>query len=373
MSKTRKILSLLVAVVMVFGVFSICAFAADETYTPTDKKSDNSFYTQEWSLSTPVDNKDGTWSVNVNLKTDYGVGGIQFKLDITGNATLKEAVKLTALPDYYGAPQITAKKDGVMLVPVSGSGNSKDSSVINGDILKLTFTVTGSATVGIKNDPKGTSGASVGGSLIAFRTANLAGSDMIVGQKVTVGAAVTMGATATPKLVVKEGTGGVIDTTRTAHMTEDGTKYTVDGLLYGVEVVDIGETIADVFDVKNGTMNVVENDAGSDCGTGAKVEVLDDSGEVVATYIFILFGDIDGDGEIGSGDSALVEAHDGYSYDEDGRIDDSIVLFAGDLDADEEVGSGDAALIEAHDGYSYDSDTSRMSQAEIAELYAPVE
>ena len=40
-----------------------------------------------------------------------------------------------------------------------------------------------------------------------------------------------------------------------------------------------------------------------------------------------------------------------------------------DLDADEEVGLGDSALIEAHDGYSFDEDDGRMSQADIVALY----
>lgn len=341
MSKTRKILSLLVAVVMVFGVFSICTFAADETYTPTDKKSDNSFYTQEWSLSTPVDNKDGTWSVNVNLKTDYGVGGIQFKLDITGNATLKEAVKLTALPDYYGAPQITAKKDGVMLVPVSGSGNSKDSSVINGDILKLTFTVTGSATVGIKNDPKGTSGASVGGSLIAFRTANLAGSDMIVGQKVTVGAAVSMGATATPKLVVKEGKGGVIDTNR--------------GYVYGIDVVE-GETVEDVFEVtEGGNIKITANEnGGAETGTGSLLTVVDANGDPTdEEYYIVIFGDINGDGWMDSLDASYISEYELFIREDfsflSGDLSDDFYLFAGDMSGDGYADSLDAGYISEYE------------------------
>lgn len=381
MSKTRKILSIVLAIVMVFGAFSVCSFAADVSYeSETDAKN----YTQTWALGEPKKSSDGkTWSVDVTLTTNYDTGAIQFVVENTdGNATLT-GVTLNTTNVYYAADVSKTTKGSVIITPKTGGSNADvKGKSINGVIATLTYTVTDGkqAEIVIKNDAK--SASNVGGSLIATRLSGKTGetlvakSTMVVGQTATVGASKLLGdaPAATPELKVIEGTGGVIDTTRTDHITEDGTEYTVDGLLYGVEVVDIGEGIADVFEVENGTMNIVENDAGSDCGTGAKVQVLDNSGEVVATYVFILFGDLDGDGDIGSGDSALVEAHDGYSYDEDdGRIGDSIILLAGDLDADEEVGSGDAALIEAHDGYSYDSDTSRMSQAEIAELYAPAE
>lgn len=374
MSKTRKILSLLVAVVMVFGVFSVCAFAADE-YIPTDKKSDGSYYTQVWSLSEPVDNNDGTWSVNVNLKTNYGVGGIQFKLDITGNATLTNVEKGANLPDYYDAVQKTTDK--VMLVPLSGTGSTKDSSEINGAIVKLTFKVDGAATVGIKKDPKGTTGASVGGSLIAVRTSNLAGQDQIVGQQVTVGEAKSMGKASTPPtLGVIDGTGGVIDTTRTEHISEDGTEYEVTGLIYGVEVCDVededgnatdAQTIEDVFEVVgDGSLNIVENEAGSECGTGTKVEVLDGNGEVVETYILVIFGDLDGDGEITSLDATLAETHEILVYDEDdGEITDTVILFAADVDGDEEVTSLDATLMSTHELLIYDEVDGCMSQAEV--------
>lgn len=374
MSKTRKILSLVIAVAMLISVFAVSAFA----YTPTDVDRNGNAYTQTWALSEARDNGNGTWSVDVSLTTNYKVGPIEFTVENTNNSgvVLSGAALGAAVPAAWNAEINYYNSTGrVMIIPSTAGKNTLDGAVMSGVIATLTYTVAdgASADINIKNDPKG-DGADIGGTLIAARAGDIISDKAVYGQTVlSVGETrhIGGGSAAAPELAVIEGTGGYIDTTRTELVMEDGTEYTVDGVIYGVEVVDQGETISDVFEViGDGSMQIIENDAGSDCGTGVTVNVLDNDGNIVATYKFVLFGDLDGDGEIGLGDSALIEAHDGYSYDEDdGRIGDSLLLLAGDLDADEEVGLGDSALIEAHDGYSFDEDDGRMSQADIVALY----
>ena len=64
MSKTRKLLSVVLALAMLVSVFAVSANA----YGYEDE---NAAYTQTWDLSEPVDNGDGTYSVDVLLKTNY--------------------------------------------------------------------------------------------------------------------------------------------------------------------------------------------------------------------------------------------------------------------------------------------------------------
>lgn len=383
MSKTYKVLSVLLAVAMLFSVVAVSAFAA---YTPTDTDKSGNAYTQTWALSEPVNNGDGTWSVNVSLKTNYPVGSIQFKVANTNNT----GVKLTRVVKGAGfandANVTFSNATGkVAIVPKTAGKTNLACSVVDGVVAVLTYTVESgaSANVNIVNEPKGIEGADVGGSLVATRcgTADHVGDYIadgpgVVGQTVlSVGETRLIGTAATPKLVVIEGTGGVIDTTRTAHVMEDGTEYTVDGLIYGVEICDVEDedgnetsqqTIEDVFEVKDGTMNIVANEAGSDCGTGTIVEVLDADENVVATYILVIFGDLDGDGEVTSLDATLAETHEILIYDEDdGEITDTVVLFAADVDGDEEVTSLDATSVSTHELLIYDEVDGCMSQAEV--------
>lgn len=381
MSKTRKILSLLVAVVMVFGVFSVCALAAGN-----DVKADSdTTHTQEWALSEPQKNSDGSWSVDVTLKTNYPTGAIQFVVtNADGNATLKSATLGAAVPAAYNATiSKNATKGKVMITPQTSNVSVLAGEAVNGVIATLTYTVADGkqATIAIANSPKIVD--NVDGTLLAAYCKDLVSSDMLIGQTVTsTGVSRTLGESAKPELVVKEGTNGVIDTTRTALVTEDESTYTVDGLLYGVETskdVDDGtnnvdQTIADVFEVKNGTMNIVKNDANSSCGTGTKVQVLDKSGNVVATYVLVIFGDINGDGRINSIDANFAELHDiGYypdGDDGDGEITDTVKLFAADVNADGRVNPTDSNMMSLSDiGYYPDGDDGDgvMSQFEIME------
>lgn len=388
MSKTYKVLSVLLAVAMLFSVVAVSAFAA---YTPTDTDKSGNAYTQTWALSEPTNNGDGTWSVNVSLTTNYPVGSIQFKIANTNNTGVKltKAVKGAAFANDANVTFSNATGK-VTIVPKTTGKTNLACAVVNGVIATLTYTVESgaSADINIVNDPKGTVGTDVGGSLIATRcgTAQLVGDYIadgpgVYGQTVLgVGESRHIGESAKPELVVIEGTNGVIDTKKTTLTNEDESTYKVDGLIYGVETsgdVDDGtdnydQTIADVFEVKNGTMNIVKNDVNSTCGTGTKVQVLDKTGNVVATYVLVIFGDVNGDGKINNNDASIVKLHNLGYYDDgddgDGEITDSVKLLAGDVDGDRRVNNNDASYMKMHNiGYYPDGDDGdgAMSQAEI--------
>lgn len=374
MSKTYKVLSVLLAVAMLFSVVAVSAFAA---YTPTDTDKSGNAYTQTWALSEPVNNGDGTWSVNVSLKTNYPVGSIQFKVANTNNT----GVKLTRVVKGAGfandANVTFSNATGkVAIVPKTAGKTNLACSVVDGVVAVLTYTVESgaSANVNIVNEPKGIEGADVGGSLVATRcgTADHVGDYIadgpgVVGQTVlSVGETRLIGTAATPKLAVIEGTGGVIDITRTAAVDSDGTSYTVDGYIYGVEPENY-EAITDVFEVKNGTMEIVNNAYGSDCGTGTLVKVKDKSGSVVAKYVLIIFGDVDGDGQITGEDALTMIYSDAYMLEQYSTYNLEAVpqlWFAGDLDGDSYISGEDALSAIYHDAWMYGT-TYRMYQSDV--------
>ena len=368
MSKTRKLLSVITAVAMLLSVLAVSVFAGIGYSDDTDNT-----HTQTWTLSTPVDNGDGTYSVDVSLTTTYATGAIEFMIENTDTAVaeLSDAVAGAALP--YDADVTFSYTTGkVMIVPVTAGKTFLPGAAIDGVIVTLTFAYAGegSATINIAEDPKAT--VNVGGTLIAAYAENLLDGSVKVGQVATfadnsqvIGAA----AGEAPTLAVIDGTIGVINTDYTEYMDESGYSFEVNGYIYGVEVED-GETIDSVFEVVgDGYMQIIENEYGCDCGTGVMVYVCDNNSEIVEKYIFVLFGDINGDGAVDSFDAALLEAHDGYAYDEDdGQITDTAVLLAGDVDASGSADAFDAAAVEAHDGYAYDEDDGRMQQADVLAL-----
>lgn len=363
MSKTRKILSLLVAVVMVFGVFSVCALAAGN-----DVKADSdTTHTQEWALSEPQKNSDGSWSVDVTLKTNYPTGAIQFVVtNADGNATLKSATLGAAVPAAYNATiSKNATKGKVMITPQTSNVSVLAGEAVDGVIATLTYTVADGkqATIAIANSPKTVD--NVDGTLLAAYCKDLVSSDMLIGQTVTsTGVSRTLGESAKPELYVIEGTGGVIDTTRTdLNKVGDGA---VTGYIYGVEPEEY-QPITDVFAVKNGTMEIVNNSYDSDCGTGTLVQVKNKAGTVVETYVLIIFGDLDGDGAITGEDALTMIYSDAYmleQYETYNLESVPYLWFAGDIDVDNNISGEDAINAIYHDAYMYGNNY-RLYQSEV--------
>lgn len=359
MSKSRKILSVVVALMMVVASFAVTASAA--YYYESDDEVAN--YTQAWALSEPVDNGDGTWSVDVSLTTNYATGAIQFVVTNTNTAAadVKSVALGNAIPDDYNA-EISEKDGKIIIVPSTAGVDTITGVAINGVIAKIVYTYsgTGSATIAIENNAK--SKINPNGSLIATRVTDddVVNGDMITGQTVTsTGASRVIGdAAVAPELAVIDGTIGVINTDKTEYSAG-----TCDGYIYGVEP-ESGEAVNDVFEViGDGTMNIVANGSGSDAGTGTIVEVLDSSDTVVATYVLIIFGDVNGDGAVDATDAADLEVHDNYMYGIDPDTYDDLLgfegrlpmeaEFAGDINNDGAADGTDAAELETHDNYMF--------------------
>jgi len=362
MSKTRKILSVLLALAMVFCVLSVSASAAASYETAEDLEEFG--YAQEWEL-VERSNDGTTWIVDVVLTTNYPTGSIQFVVNNTNPAAAVldyENVELGADIEYDA--DIKASANGKVLIVPETTADTVTAPEFDGAVvatLKYTYSGTGSATLTIANAPKKADAPA--GSLIAARMddGDIVTGTPVVGQDATVTGSVVIGSAAAPEIVAIDGTMGVVDTTRTTIDADNSIEC--DGYLYGVDPYDAGETVDSVFTVNNGSMEIIANEAGSECGTGTMVNVLDNDGNVVETYVLIIFGDVNGDGFADTLDSGDIEFHDAYMLGETGRL-LAYQEFAGDVNADGSSDTLDSGDIEFHDAYML-GDSGRIDIAGI--------
>ncbi len=85
------------------------------------------------------------------------------------------------------------------------------------------------------------------------------------------------------------------------------------GCIFGIDTPS-GESLLDYLAATAGQIEILPNEEGCDVGTGATINLLDADGNVVESYLFILFGDVNGDGYVDSVDTGLVaEAEVGLS------------------------------------------------------------
>ena len=368
MVKSKKILSLALALVMALGVLTMGVFAAKTTPTAT--------FTVSASASEVATGDEVTITVKANATETFYAGPMS--LPIEYDASLFEYVAdSAAVANIYGesttksAVKAEAGKLTVALTPsTSGAVTAPD---LNGaNLTVLTFKLkaigsTGSSTVAIADDQK--TAANIGGKFYcgSFDSADPKTAELTeMGQTLNrVSATISYkGAVGTPELVLTaagEAAGTVIST---AHCTGDG----FDGCVMGIDTLGIynTETIADNVTVNNGTM-VVNTDASNGIETtGAVIEVYNNSGDLVAKYVFIYFGDLDRDGSVTIADSTICSDYE-LTYE---GLDEEFMLLAADVDGDSAVTIADATILSDYE-LTYDPEGSFFNtQAAIAANYA---
>lgn len=338
MSKTRKILSVVLALVMVFSVLSVSASAAANYETAEDLAEFG--YNQIWEIKEDEnDGSDSIVTVNVYLTTNYPTGSIQFVVNNTNPAAAVldyENVALgTGFP--YDA-EIKANANGkVLIVPETTADTVTAPTLDNALVatLKYTYAGSGSATLTIKDDEK--TAETPAGTLIAARMddGDIVTGNPVVGQPATVTGEVNIGAAAAEsELVVKAGTNGVIDDTRMC--------------VYGIDVMDAGQAIGDVFEVTNGgSIEVTPSNEGVEEGTGAILVAKNAAGDVIGEYTVVIHGDVNGDGSSDSLDADILCQFEGgliADFSEFG-ISDDVAFVAGDINADGGADSLDADVL----------------------------
>lgn len=323
MTKAKKAIGVILAVVMLATMFAFGSLAVtpgNATFTVTPS-------------ATQVEVGD-TVTVTVAVTTDYYAGPIG--VPVHYDAALFDYVEGSFTPntDIYGAGAADTNSFNnngcftVAFAPKSEVAGAK-ATVLN-DVTLFTFQLTAKANgvspVQLKAEDQKALG-NMTGKLYCGQKANatITSEDIMIGQTFTLNnSSVTIGSAAAPELVAKAGTTGVVDSAN---------KY-----VYGVAA---GTPAADYFEATNGgTLEWAVGDATSEDGTGATVTLKDASGAVVDTYTLIVFGDLNGDGNVDSTDSATI-------MQSVARIAEltEIQTFAGDLNADGNCDSTDSASI----------------------------
>ncbi|MBE6752264.1 MAG: hypothetical protein E7556_07030 [Ruminococcaceae bacterium] len=313
MSKSRKVLGALLAVVMVLSVLSISAFAAGAT-----SYEDDASFTQSWSLGTPVSLGGNQYKVDVILSTNYPVGPVSFKLE--GVTTVDE---VAIGPGYYAGALYDKANSGLVLMVPDTAATVQALNCNNAVIATVTYT-TSNANGAVAIEKSAKTADNPNGSLVASRctggTVNV--SDFVVGQTTTVSGEliyeVTEDEPTPPATATLTGTnGGFVDEAR--------------GYVYGVPAKANPAT----YFSTTGYIEMVANAAGYTNGTGAKLNLYTDSskGTLVKSYTLVIFGDLNNDSAVDVNDTLVLSKHVSATA----TIVDPVVLFASDV---AEIGSG---------------------------------
>lgn len=342
MTKAKKAISLIVSVVMLLGVLAVGVFANDNTGVAENGTIALSFDKASYNAGETV-------KVTVKLTTDYYAATVSVPVQYDSSAV--KFVSGTTDSTLFGAGDATktvvndAAAGGKTYVYVGVLPQAAGGAVAqkaNGVVLStLTFTASKAisdtaAAFGVLNGQK--TMTNLGGKLYvgSYKTSDVASTVYTTGQKLTFP---VMKAAADPELILtEEGNGAVI---RTDLCTGSG-DYA--GCVFGIDTLN-GENIEDYVTTKAGSVEVVANEDGN-MSTGATILLKDDSGKVVATYVFIYFGDVNGDGSVDITDAAMVEAHDQWVETID---EDTAAYYASDVNYDAVIDITDSAAIEAQD------------------------
>lgn len=337
MSKTRKILGIIMAVALVLNLSAVAVIAADDSGKTNTWTLVSDAFTTEPTLNS-------TFTVNVQLLADYNLGPVQFALDYDSTSFGIAASGAISVAGYPYDATVQYNYDSangllrVVIVPDTQGLSTLPAVKLSTatTIATITFTYLAPGTIEIYDDYK--TDANINGTLCAFRSLeedllDCEAGDLVYGQTPTITAGDhEVGSAASPELAVKAGTGGVIDN--------------VNMFVYGVEMTEEYQMIEDVFEATAG--GYIEVDQSTYAGTGAQVYVFKADDTLVATYTFVLFGDIDGNGEIDALDAAYIDMHEAW-YE---RLDDyPAKLFAADLDGSGDADALDYAYIEMHEAW----------------------
>lgn len=361
MTKAKKAISLIVSVVMLLGVLAVGVFANDNIGVAENGTIALSFDKASY-------NAGDTVKVTVKLTTDYYAATVSVPVQYDSSAV--KFVSGTTASTLFGAGDATmtvvndAAAGGktyvyVGVLPQVGSGAVAQKA--NGVVLStLTFTASKAisdtaAAFGVLNDQK--TMTNLGGHLYvgSYKTSDVASTAYMTGQKLTF-PVMKAAAAADPELILtEEGNGAVI---RTDLCTGSGEFA---GCVFGIDTLN-GENIEDFVTTKAGSIEVVANDNG-EFSTGATILLKDAAGEVVATYVFIYFGDVNGDASVDSADAEIIDFHNQFIELLD---EDTAAYYAAELNGDSSIDSADAEMIDFHNQFI----ELLPAQSELAQIFS---
>ncbi len=324
MTKAKKAISVVLAVVMIAGLFAFGAFAADQNATIAVSASE-----------TQVE-VGATVTVTVAATTDYYAAATSVPVYYDAAAFDLVPDSVTPSTDLYGAgytdTAINTTEAGCVMVAFIPKAGGTAQQLNNTTLFTFQLTAKANAQaspIATKADDQKTA-TNIGGKLYlgAYSTADVNTATVTaVGQEFSLtNTAVTIGSAAAPELVVTEDTTGYIDEAR---------KY-----VYGVKA---GDEATAYFEATNGgSIEMVANEAGATNGTGAQLQLKGADGAVLDTYTLIIFGDVDGTGAVDASDTLPIMQ---YVADSVANSLSDVQLFAADIDASSAVDASDTLPI----------------------------
>ena len=309
-------------------------------------------------------------TVSVNVTTNYPVATMSIPVfydktlvDVSeAVATLSEYSVANTTTDsqsvdtakVYANTDIDENKFGFVLATYIGGANEEVAESIDEVVLTFKITakedVSGNAVVKVVEESAKTSGNVAGklyfgavpnGKTITEIPENVESKDLE-----TAIANVKIGADKNT-LVLNENAPfeAVIDLDNTIGGEYNGTIYGFDTLGYN-DNWEVDGAIADFITTAYGDdyLEVVVGDAGVET-TGTLINVLDNEGNVVETYVFIYFGDLDMDGLVGASDATVAENYE-MVYE---GFDTLYQFMGGDIDSDSMPGASDATVMENYE------------------------
>ena len=338
MTKAKKALCLALTVVMVIGVFAFSALAADQTATFTVTASE-----------TQIEVGD-TITVTVMAETDYyaAATGMPIYYDeavfdyVAGSLQVVEVFGTGGATSVFDNAAEPAGLLNVVIVPLDSYGAV--SRHLSGTLLtfQLTAKAEGTSEIGLRAEDQKTE-SHIGGPLYcgAYASEDVTSAVTATGQTFILNnTTVTVGTAAEPELQLSEnGTsaGTIID--RTSYCANGA------GFVYGIDAYSDAD-ILDKLATPAGSIRVTANDSGV-YSTGAKIELLNATGDVVETYYYVYFGDVNGDGYSDSGDVSIIDGVASWIDFSFMAGDGSAAAMAADVNGDTFVDSGDVSVVDS--------------------------
>ena len=121
---SKKLLSVVLALCLAVSCFALGASAIGGYAYEAEEDVAN--YAQTWALDEPVDNGNGTYSVNVRLTANYKVGPIQFKLvkNVTaGSLSIKSVTANSSVIPANWKAQVSFSNTSTSTISCPYSGN----------------------------------------------------------------------------------------------------------------------------------------------------------------------------------------------------------------------------------------------------------
>lgn len=355
MSNIKKIIGVVLALVMALSVATVAFAATGDKYSVSIEADKTTLTAGE------------TATVTVKVTSNYNVSTMSIPVffdktlvtvsdastTLTGDLKDIKVVTEGDLSKFYSGTTYTEADHGVVALTYVAKEGASIETYNNTAVMTFKVTaladVTGNAVVECVQGTVKTSTNTNGKLYVGKNSSGNATVDSLAEwiddadiKAATATIAIGGGATADPELVLTatgEGYGTVI--------RNDICTTNYNGCVFGIDTLN-GEAIEDYVTATNGSIEVLPNEESGAYTTGATILLKNGAGDVVATYVFIYFGDVNGDGLVDGTDSVAVEMHDGWI---ELFEDDSPYFYAADVNHDGLVDGTDSVAIEMHDGW----------------------